>query len=360
MKFKPHPKALTALRYFYEEMPELHVIGAGSLLDFAINEVGIPVGRVESLYLYPLSFIEFLAALDETLIIEAILLHELEQEMSPVVHAKILSLVAQYLALGGMPEVVSCWIRLKDPFRCSKIHETLARAYQQDFGRYAKRSQIKYLNLVFNEIPRQLGRKFKYSNIEGDFRKRELAPALDLLETAGIAHKVCYSASLGFPISAQEDPKDYKVLFVDVGLSQAVLNLELASWFLSPLTEFVNKGPLVEAFVGQEMLAYSTPHIKSELNCWHRETRTSEAEVDYVIKQKEYIIPIEVKAAAGTTLKSLYYFLENHKNSPYGIRFSAHNYSKHLKIHSYPLYAIAQVISHGHQEVKASIHSLIS
>ena len=338
------PRAITALRYFYEEMPNLHVIAAGSLFDFAIEQVGIPVGRVESLYMYPMSFLEFLAASGAIVLVEEILSHTLEKEMSETIHKKLIALLGEYIAIGGMPQAIQVWRDTKDPRDCSKIHHTLLDTYRQDFGKYANKFQIKYVDLLFESVPLQLGGKFKYSLIEGEFRKRELAPALDLLVTAGIVNKNYYSSGQGIPIGAQMDPQDYKVIFLDIALSQAVLGLDLAGWFLNPLAEFVNKGSLVEALVGQELLAYGNPAKKQHLYYWHREERNSEAEVDYIVQESERIIPIEVKSGTVKMLKSIRMFLETHAKLPYGIRFSTQNYSRYENIHSYPLYAIAHAV----------------
>jgi uncharacterized protein len=354
------PQALLALRYFYELMPELHVIAAGSLLDFAIEKVGIPVGRVQSLYMYPLSFMEFLAATGNTLIIEEILSRTVEKPMSDAVHNKLIMLLGEYLALGGMPEVIAYWQEEKDALRSAKVHQTLLNTYRQDFGKYARKLQIKYVELMFDQVPVQLGRKFKYSSIEGDYRKRELSPALDLLVTAGIVHKVFYSSGQGIPLGAQVDPQDYKAIFLDVGLTQAILDLDIAAWFLQPSVEFINKGALAEAFVGQELLAYSDPIKRDNLYYWHRETRASQAEIDYLIQQEQrQVIPVEVKSGMGSTLKSLHLFLETHASCPYGIRLSTQNYSRYEKIYSYPLYALAQLIGSQNMSVLRSIEALL-
>jgi len=257
------PQAVTALRYFYEMMPELHVIAAGSLLDFAIEQVGVPVGRVQSLYLYPLSFVEFLAGTDNTLLIEEIITHNHREEMSQIAHSKLLGLLAEYLVFGGMPQSIEQWKRTKDPLSCGKIHSMLLDFYRQDFSKYARTKQIKYVASLFQNIPIQLGKTFKYSSIEGEYRKRELAPALDLLVTAGVAHKVFFSSGQGVPLGAQSDPQDYKAIFLDVGLCQTSLDLDISGWFLEPLAQFVNKGALVEAFVGQEILVLEH-HERSE------------------------------------------------------------------------------------------------
>lgn len=352
------PRGIIALRYFYEEMPELHVIAAGSLIQFAIEQVGVPVGRVEFLDMYPVSFIEFLAAMEQHAIITEILNQEPKREISPLIHTKCLHLIATYLALGGMPEVLDCWQKTKNALECIKVHHSLLKAYRQDFEKYAKKNQIPYVSLLFNATPLQLGRKFKYSDIEGEYRKRELQPALNLLETAGIIHKAHSSSGQGWPIGAHKNLQDFKVLFLDVGLAQTVLGLDLANWFLNPLTELVNKGAIVESFVGQELLAYTSPERTAELFYWHREIPSSTAEIDYLIQQKDKIIPIEVKGGHGTTLRSMHSFLSTHPQSPHGIRFSAQNYSVHEKIISYPLYAVASVATEGQEEMKKAIEAL--
>ena len=221
------------------------------------------------------------------------------------------------------------------------------------------RIQCKYVAVVFEHIPMQLGRKFKYSLIDGDYRKRELTPALDLLMTAGVAHKVFYSAGQGIPLGAQVDPQDYKAIFLDVGLAQAVVGLDIAAWFLHPEQELINKGQLVEAFVGQELLAYSDAHRKNNLYYWHKEAAAAQAEIDYLVTADGAVVPVEVKAGLGKTIKSLNYFLETHKQSPYGIRFSAHDYSVHQNVYSYPLYAIAKVASNQNQEIRQAIQNLL-
>lgn len=351
------PRALTALRYFHEMMPNLHVIAAGSLVDFAVEQVGLPVGRIQPVYMYPLSFLEFLAALKESLVIKEIITHEVDKPLIEPVHEKILGLVGQYLALGGMPKIVQCWVNTKNALSCSHLHASLIDTYRQDFGEYGKERQLKYLEELFERAPYQLGKKFKFSEI-GEYRKRELEPALQLLETAGVLRKVISTAAQGIPLGAQADPNDFKILFLDVGLTQSILNYDLTQWFLNPEAEFVNKRFLVESFVGQELLAYADPYRKQTLFYWHRETRTSQAEVDYVIQERDRVVPIEVKSSLGTRLKSLHSFLESHEAADYGIRFSAHNYSRFENIHSYPLYAVAKIGAQS-SAVRDSIEALV-
>ncbi len=353
------PRAITALRYFYEQLPELHVIAAGSLLDFALEQVGVPVGRVQSLYVYPMSFVEFLAAADYAFLLERLIEHDPQKEFPTSGHELLLEALGKYLALGGMPQVLDCWRNTKDPLLCTQLQNRIIGTYRQDFGKYARQAHIKYVDLVFDAVPAQLGKKFKFSKIDGDFRKRELAPALDLLETAGIIHKVFYSPGQGIPLGAQANPKDFKALFCDVGIAQSILEYDLSDWFISPLKEFINKGELVESFVGLELLAYSTPHKKKKSFYWHRETRSSKANVDYVLQLKKDIFPIEVKSGKDTTLHSMNLFLESHPKSPYGIKFSANNFAQLETLHCYPLYAISKLLLAYDDELRKSIASLL-
>lgn len=352
------PDGIVALRYFYEIMPELHLVAAGSLLDFAIEQVGVPVGRVQFMYMYPLSFLEFLSALEQPLIIREILSHPVEKEISAVIHDKILALLGNYLAIGGMPQAVACWKNMLNLHACSQIPQTLVAAYQYDFVKYGKSHQIKYLDLLFSRIPEQLGRKFRYSQFT-DFRKRELEPCVDLLVTAGVVHRVIHSDAQGIPLGAQADLTTFKLLFLDVGLSQFILDLKTGDWLLNPLEEFINKGMLVKSFVGQELVAYEHPIKKAQLYYWKRDSLGSEAEVDYIVQQGGAIIPIEVKSGKGRTLKSMQMFLDSRQNSPYGVRFSINNYSAYEKIHSYPLYAIAKMVVID-QEIKDALLSLVA
>lgn len=336
------PRALLALRYFYEEMPSLHLIAAGSLIDFTTEEVGIPVGRVTSLYMYPLSFIEFLYAVSEEILIQEIMNLDESKAFSDLVHQKLLRLLGEYIAIGGMPEAVYKWQQTKNMMVCLNVHNALIDTYRQDFNIYAKKFQMKYVKLLFDHIPLLLGQKFKFSAISSEYRKRELAPSLDLLTTAGIAHKVLQTDAHGIPLGAQADPDDFKTIFLDIALSQAILGLNSGDWIINPFEQFINKGSLIEAFVGQELLAYSDPFKKAQLYYWHRTSKNSQAEIDYVIQKNQEIIPIEVKSGEGSTLKSMHIFLESHPQSTFGVRFSTQNFSLYQNIHSYPLYAIAK------------------
>lgn len=338
------PQAVIALRYFFEQLPELHVIAAGSLLDFTLESIGIPVGRVEFMYLYPMSFIEFLWAKGQELLAGEILNYKIETPFIEAVHNKLLDYLSEYFVVGGMPEAVKSWVEYEDIAICAHIHNQLIDAYRQDFLKYAKKFQIKYVDLLFNKVPFLLGQKFKYSKIDDSYRKRELEPCLKLLTKAGILHPVFHTAAQGLPLGAQIDFNKFKLIFLDIGLAQTLIGLKMQDWLLHAKQMLINKGEIVEAFVGQELLAYGSIETQHSLYYWQRESRASNAEVDYVIEKNAQVIPVEVKSDKGTHLKSMRIFLEEHVNSPYGIRFSAQQAPSFEKIISYPLYAIAAAL----------------
>lgn len=342
------PRAITALRYFYEKLPQLHIIAAGSLLDFALEQVGMPVGRVDSFYMYPVSWLEFLREKEGEMLYQTLAEHSIDIPMPESIHQKLLNLLGEYFAIGGMPKVVSLWIDKQDPFLCFKAHQSLLDAYRQDFEKYAKKYQIKYVELLFDQVPRQLGQKFKFSALPGNYRKRELMPCFDLLSKANVLHPIYHTGAHGLPLGAEVDLEKFKATFLDIGLAQSLLGLDLKAWFLTPNQAFINQGAIVEAFVGQELLVYSQVFQKKSLYYWQKESASSQAEVDYIIQQGNNIIPVEVKSGRTGQLKSLREFLNSHSNTPYALRFSSHNYSRHSGINSYPLYAIAKAL---HEEI---------
>jgi predicted AAA+ superfamily ATPase len=352
------PNAITALRYFYESVPELHVIAAGSLVDFAIAQVGMPVGRVSTLYMYPMSFMEFLVATNNSGWARALLAHDHTDPLNDPLHDKLLRLLGTYLAIGGMPEAVFAWIQTSLSHAVKEVHTELLLTYKQDFEKYSKKHQLTYLNLLFSNALDQLGNKFMFSKVEG-YQKRELYPALELLEKAGLFYPVFKSSAQGIPIGAQADINHFKIIFFDVGLSQALLNFDITPWVLDVMPSFINKGQLVEAFVGQEILAYSEPIKREQLYYWHKEARSSNAEVDYLIQIKEQVVPIEVKSGASSRAISMHMFLESHPHSPYGLRFWTKQYAHENKLYSYPLYAIAKPLLETNDYMKNAIQWLI-
>ncbi len=349
------PLVILALRYFYEEMPNLHVIAAGSLLEFAIAKVGVPVGRISMFYMYPFSFLEYLVAIGHRLIAKEILDHPIGTPMEPAIHTKILDLVGEYLSIGGMPEAVARWVQTKDLASALNVLQQIAATYRQDFEKYARKAQVQYLEQLFRQIPHLISKEFSYREIHGEYRKRELAPALELLERANIIHSIRHSSGQGIPIGAEVDFETFKVIYLDIGLCQAILGSDVSVWFLRPLEGFENRGEIAEGFIGQELICYASPDSKAELYFWKRKEKNSAAEVDYLIQRGEKIIPIEVKSGHGNTLRSLHMFLDTHPKSISGIRFSALNYSLMNKLDSRPLYAAASLAHESQRDALASL-----
>lgn len=278
------------------------------------------------------------------MIIQEIRHHAMQMPMNEALHNKLLKLFCEYLAIGGMPESIQAWVTNNDIIQVAKIQQTLIDAYLQDIPKYSKKTQIKYVEAIFSSAPAMIGSSFKYSRVHGEYRKRDLAPALDLLVKAGILHRIVHSDGYGIPLGAQANEEKFKIIFLDIALTQTLLGVSPNAWFLNGIETLINRGEILEAAIGQEILAYAESHTKAKLFYWQREQANSQAEVDYLLQKDNIIYPTEVKSNKGSTLKSMQIFLQTHANSPYGIRVSAHNYSVYEKIHSCPLYAFAAFV----------------
>ena len=337
------PQAIMALRYFKEKMPKLPIIAAGSLLEFVMRspDFKMPVGRVQFLYLEPMSFSEYLDAAGNQNLREFISDVKLTDSIDDVIHKKLLELLRIYIIVGGMPAALTEYLSSKDLMNCQRIQTALLQTYRSDFGKYAKISQHKYLQKVFDTAPRMAGQRIKYSNIDPDTRSRDLKNALNLLTLAGIVRPIYLTKASGLPLGAQINEQRFKINFLDVGLMQNSCGLQGR---LSIEEDFmqINAGSVAEQFVGQELTAYSDRHQQVGLYFWAREKRGSMAEVDYVINIGSDIFPVEVKSGKEGRLKSLRMFIEE-KKARLGIRISQDKLSYYDKILSIPLYMIEQM-----------------
>ena len=332
-------RALLALRYFKEKCPELHVIAAGSLLDFTLHKVGMPVGRVEFMYLYPLSFSEFLVAHNQDSLRE----HILTKNINTAIHDKILEYLHQYFWLGGMPEVIQAWINDHDATICKKIQDQIILSYQQDFEKYARVNEIPFVSKVFKNTPKQLGDKFKYVNVDPNERAKDLKSALLLLEKASIIHMVYHTSGQGHPLGASTNEKFFKVFFFDIGIANRLLNLDLSEW-VSTKINVKHLGAICEQLVAQEYIAHSPITKPAELFYWQRENKNSSAEIDFLTNLNGDIIPIEVKAGKRGSLKSIEQYLISHPNTPYSVKISENNFSQADDLHGIPLYALESIL----------------
>lgn len=336
-------EAIKALRFFKEKMPELHVIAAGSLLEFVLNEpkFSFPVGRVQFMYLKPLSFEEFLISLGQFKILEKLKQVTLDKPVDDALHEHILKFVRQYLLVGGMPAVVNLFIKNASFLECRQRQEAVLKTYYTDFNKYAKKTQHKYLQMLFEQIPGFIGQRFKYSSVMPEARSRDIKLALEQLSWAGLVYRIYASLASGIPLISQKKEKIFKLLFVDVGLLQSASRMDYSAVFEENILQ-VNAGALAEQFVGQEFLANTDVYTEAELYFWVRDKKNSSAEVDYLLQYGTQIVPVEVKAGKTGRLKSLQQFMDEKKVNV-GVRISQQSLSFERNILSIPFYLLSEL-----------------
>jgi predicted AAA+ superfamily ATPase len=334
--------AIMALRYFYEDYPELHVIAAGSLLEFALEELStFGVGRIDSLFMYPFSFQEFMFACGEELLWNEVCKSSPEKPLFSIFHEKCLDLLKKYLIIGGMPVAVSNFVKNNDILRVQKVLDRLILSFQNDFAKYKKKLPALLLREVFASVVKQSGGKFIYSKA-AETSQYNIKQAINMLIMAGLVISVVSSSANGIPLGAGANHKKCKMLLLDTGIFQRLLDLQLSEILFSDDFEVINKGAIAEQFAGLELIKNSSPYTPENLYFWTREKEKSQAEVDYLIQCKGKIIPIEVKSGKSGKMQSMHLFLAE-KQSEYGIRTSLENFTKYDNIRVYPLYAIGNV-----------------
>ncbi|MFO7810465.1 MAG: AAA family ATPase [Candidatus Delongbacteria bacterium] len=338
------PRAIVALRYFYEEMPELHVIAAGSLLEFALSraKINIPVGRIQYLFMYPLSFKEFLLALGYDSLHDYLYSGHKIEKIDEVIHDKLIELVRKYYLLGGMPKVVDEYVKSGDVNKCEKIQRSILDTYSDDFKKYAPEEDIMHLKTVFHSIPSMVGRKYVYSKVDPETRSADLKRAVQLLEMAGVVTRVKRTSASAMPLEAGVKHSYFKLLFLDIGLLHSISGLYPKTMMVSDLNT-VYMGGVSEQFVGQELLAYEDPFHRDSLYYWLRESRNSSAEIDYLIQRGGNVYPIEVKSGSTGRLKSMALFMDQFKSKK-GYKVSQAPYSEG-KITEIPFYMIEKLFS---------------
>lgn len=337
--------AISSLRFFYEKLPDLHVIAAGSLLEFALSELpSFGVGRVRTLFIYPFSFDEFLHACGEELLLKAKQNASPEYPLQEAVHRKLLNYLKHFLVLGGMPEVISHYVKGENLQSCQRVLDDLIISLKADFTKYKKRVPALRLSEVFDSVVRQTGGKFVYSKAATEANHKQIKEAIELLIMAGLIIPVTHSSSNGIPLGAECDHKKRKMLIFDTGIFQCLLGLDITEILFENNFEMINKGCIAELYVGLELLKSSSCYQQQSLYYWQREALNSNAEVDYVIQKQQEIIPIEVKSGKKGSMQSLYLFLKE-KKRPYGIRFSLENYSTYNKVRIFPLYAVSDYMT---------------
>ncbi len=306
------PEAIVSLRYFYEKLPGLHVISAGSLLDFTLNNLqySMPVGRVEFAYLYPLNFLEFLDALGNEKLSNFLKSFSWKAKLSKTIHGKLMKYVRLYYFVGGMPEAIKIYKQTNSLLDVERVHESILRSLEFDFSKYGTPSQQQLMTKLLTFIPKTIGQKFKYSNFDPSIRSDTIKQALLLLSQARIVHLIHSTRASSLPLETGVQEKVFKPLFLDIGLMNHILKLRLSDIDQLMLN---NEGNLAEQFIGQELMAAHDFFIDGSLYYWMREKRNSEAEIDYLLEWNNGLLPVEVKAGKTGKLKSLQVFVGEKK-----------------------------------------------
>lgn len=306
------PELLSKLRWFAEEKPELAIIATGSLLDFALEDhkFSMPVGRINYMYLEPMSFEEFLLAQNQNKLHEFLSNFELKDKIPEIIHDRLWQFLREYIFIGGMPSAVNSWVQNKSFTKVNEVHQNILATYRDDFSKYAKRISVERLDDIFRAVPRLLGKKFKYSLINRNIRFESLKNALNLLCKARICHKVFSCFANGIPIDADIKENIFKVIFLDIGLVSAAMGLSISEMNKFSELRLTNEGGISEQLTGQLLRTIVPNYMDPKLHYWVREKAGTESEIDYLIQHNNKIIPIEVKSGTTGTLRSLHTFMK--------------------------------------------------
>jgi len=316
------PKAIMALRYFYEQIPDLHVISAGSLLEFAIEDISFPVGRLQMLHMEPMTFEEFLIANDKELLAEKI--KQPNIHLSPSVLEIVNNELYKYYIIGGMPECVKIFAdtgSLLDPI---SIQTDLIATFRQDFSKYAGHSDKRCLNSVLSSVASRIGEQIKYSQLAENYSNPTIKKAFELLETARLFTKVRAASPSGLPLGASTSDKKFKAVFLDIGLMSNLNGFYSDRTISKQKLTAAFSGKMAEQFVGQEIRAAT----HENLYYWSRDARSSSAETDYLIEKEGEILPIEVKSGKSGSLKSLHLLLDTFSNINNSLVFTEDKYGE--------------------------------
>ncbi len=316
------PRAIMALRYFYEELPQLHVAAAGSLMEFALQDMAFPVGRVQSITVRPLSFAEFLFAIGETT--SAQLLAGEPQPLPSTVHEKLLDCLARYMLVGGMPAAVETFAATGSIRAAHEILLDLITSYRDDFGKYAPRADKRGLNSVLAHVSAAIGGQIKYARLATEVSSRTVQRDLELLEMAHLITRVRATSGASLPLAASASPKRFKTIMLDTGMAQVLANRSPMAVTASNHLLDAWQGQIAEQFAGQEFLAAGRP----ELFYWAREIRGSSAEVDYLLDCGDRIRPVEVKADMSGRLRSMHMLLDTYRDAGPGYVLSSRPFAE--------------------------------
>lgn len=340
------PQAIKSLRYFKEKLQDLHVIAAGSLLEFVLEDeeipISFPVGRVRFLNMKPLSFREFMRAIGQGQWEEYFESVTLQNAEPDGFHTHLMQFVRDYFLIGGMPAVVKAYINSHSYLDALREQRALLDVYRLDLAKYSRKKEFVHLQKLFENCPNFVAKHFRYNKIDPESTNpsREYKNALRKLSQANIISLVHATAANGIPLKSEENERKFKLLFLDIGLLQCALEVDPAA-FISETFYQVNAGVLAEQFAGQELLAYVDPYMESHLFFWETEKQGS-AEIDYVTNWHGKVVPIEVKAGKSMHLASLKQFM-NVKHAQIGVHISANPLALKNQVLSVPFYLVKEI-----------------
>ena len=331
------PNALNSLKYFYEEANEYHIACAGSLLGIRLSHTSFPVGKVDFLNMYPMTFSEFLIADNAQNLVDYMDSLEKIEKIPDIFFNQLEEKLKAYFIIGGMPEAVSAWVNEKDMELVNKIQDNILSAYESDFSKHTQDSEANKISLIWNSVPSQLAKenkKFLYQVVKEGARAREYENALNWLNDANLIYKIYNVTKADFPLKAYNDLSAFKIYMNDVGLLRKMSNLD---------SKIVVEGyKLFEEFKGAFTENYVLNMLTSTLNLVPNYYTFDRNEIDFIIQYKNNIVPIEVKANKSTNNTSLTKYNEKFNNE-LSVRFSMNNLSKDGKILNIPLFLIEYV-----------------
>lgn len=333
------PAALNSLKYFNESANEYHICAAGSLLGVTLaNTRGFPVGKVDFLHLYPLSFEEFLTAKEEDKLVEYLKDIKKAEPLPTILHEKLLKFYKEYLYVGGMPAAVLEYITNENFNEIRNVQINILKAYRLDFAKHAPPNIIMKINQVWDVIPSQLAKenkKFIYSVIRKGARAQEFETAIQWLKEAGLIHKVYNVSTPMLPLSGYMNYEIFKIYLSDVGLLGAMANISAKTIIHNNEIFQQFRGSLVENYVAQELARQ-----QQELFYW---TSAGQAELDFLLQQDDIIYPIEVKSGTSLQKKSLLIYAEKYKPA-LQIRISPMNLKLDGRVLNCPLYLMGNLL----------------
>ena len=332
-----NPKALKALKYFYENANQYHIVCAGSLLGIRLSKTSFPVGKVDFMNLMPLSFKEFLNALEEFELLK--ILKDNDLDMINIFSDKFIDYLKLYYYIGGMPEVVYTYVQNKNLNEVRDVQKGLLQAYEQDFSKHAPNNVVPRIRGLWNNIPTQLAKenkKFLYGLVKQGARAREYEIALSWLIDCGLVYQVNRVNNCKIPLSAYQDFSAFKLYLLDVGLLGAMSDLDVKT--------ILEGNEIFEEFKGSLTEQYVLCQLKqsTELNIFYWTAENGNAEIDFITQIGKNNVPIEVKATENLQAKSLKSFVQKY-DTKINVRTSMSNYRKEDWLINIPLYCIGNI-----------------